>query len=78
MKKMFTVTCDNELCEISCCNTLLVIEKKDLEPMLHNIIRTYIADQLSAAELFQMKAEELQQLFRRMFNEVMKQIREKN
>ncbi|MEM3301734.1 MAG: hypothetical protein QXX23_07270 [Thermoplasmata archaeon] len=57
---------------------LSLMSGKDLEPMLHNIIKTYIADQLSAAELFQMKAEEMKQLFRRIYNEVMKQIREKN
>ena len=78
MRTMFRVECDDVLCEIVCCNTLLVIERKDLEPMLHNIIKTYIADQLSAAELLKMKAEEMKRLFRIVYNEVMRQIREKN
>ena len=78
MRTMFRVECDDVLCEIVCCNAPLVIERKDLEPMLHNIIKTYIADQLSAAELLKMKAEEMKRLFRIIYNEVMRQIREKN
>ncbi|CAH04236.1 hypothetical protein STSV1pORF53 [Sulfolobus virus STSV1] len=78
MRTMFKVECDDVLCEIVCCNTLLVIERKDIEPMLHNIIKTYIADQLSAAEILKMSAEEMKRLFRIVYNEVMRQIREKN
>ncbi|MEM3319401.1 hypothetical protein [Saccharolobus sp.] len=75
---LFSIACEDGICQIICCKQVLTIEKRDLEPMLANIAKMYIADQLSPVDLFKMKSNDFERLYQTILSDLRRQIRERN